>query len=143
VVFAVKVVDVALPFASVVSVSVAVLLPNVPLAPEDGAVNVTLAPLTGDPPFVTVATRGAAKAAPVCALCELPLVAAIVVVGGGGGFVLLLDPLLHATKAANIVRAMRVKICLAYFTGLLPLPKISELLGKGLTGLSGIVVPAL
>lgn len=58
---AVKVEDVAMPLALVVSVSVLVPLAKVPLAPEDGAVKTTNAPLTGFPPMVTVATRGALK----------------------------------------------------------------------------------
>jgi hypothetical protein len=56
------------------------LLPpaNVPLAPEAGAVKVTTTPLVGDPPVVTVATRGAAKAVLTSALCGVPLVAVMV-----------------------------------------------------------------
>lgn len=51
---------------------------KVPLAPVDGAVNVTEMPLTGLPPLsVTVATRGLLNGAPITALCPLPLVAAI------------------------------------------------------------------
>jgi hypothetical protein len=61
-------------------VAIAVLLPpvNVPLAPDDGAVKVTITPLVGDPPVVTVATRGAAKAVLTTALCGVPLVAVMV-----------------------------------------------------------------
>jgi hypothetical protein len=61
-------------------VAIAVWLPpvNVPLAPDDGAVKVTTTPLVGDPPVVTVATRGAAKAVLTTALCGVPLVAAMV-----------------------------------------------------------------
>jgi hypothetical protein len=44
---AVNTAEVAMPFASVVSVSVAVPFANVPLAPDVGAVNDTVAPLTG------------------------------------------------------------------------------------------------
>jgi hypothetical protein len=75
---AVKVGEVAMPLASVVAI--AVLLPpaKVPLAPEDGAVKVTTTPLVGNPPVVTVATRGAANAVLISALCGVPLVAAIV-----------------------------------------------------------------
>jgi hypothetical protein len=76
--------EVARPFASVVSVSVAVEFDaNVPLAPDPGAVNVTDAPFTGTPFAVTTATSGAVKAAPICALCGLPLDTAIDWTGGG------------------------------------------------------------
>jgi hypothetical protein len=74
--FAVKVAEVATPLALVV----AVLTPpaNVPLAPLAGALKVTVTPLTGLPPLsFTVATRGAAKAALIVALCGVPLVAAM------------------------------------------------------------------
>jgi hypothetical protein len=66
-----------MPLASVVSVSEFVPFANVPLAPVDGAVKVTNAPLTGDPPIVTVATSGAANCVLTAALCGDPLVAAI------------------------------------------------------------------
>jgi hypothetical protein len=76
--FAVKADDVATPVASVVSVSVFdALVANVPLAPVPGAVKITNAPLTGDPPIVTVATSGAEYAVLSAALCGVPLVAAI------------------------------------------------------------------
>ena len=71
--------EVAMPFASVVSVSVAVPFANVPLAPEDGAVNVTVAPLTGYWLLsTTVATSGARNAVSMVASCRDPLVAIIV-----------------------------------------------------------------
>jgi hypothetical protein len=76
--FAVNVDDVATPVASVVSVSVFdVVVANVPLAPVAGAVKITNAPLTGDPPIVTVATNGAENAVLSAAVCGVPLVAAI------------------------------------------------------------------
>ena len=71
---AVKVPDVATPFAPVV----AVFPPGakVPLAPAAGGVNVTITPLTGLPPeSVTVATKGAAKVVLIAALWPDPLVA--------------------------------------------------------------------
>jgi hypothetical protein len=75
---AVNVDDVALPFASVVSVSVFVPFANVPDGADAGAVNVTDAPLTGFPSTsVTLATRGSANAVLTTALCGVPLVAAI------------------------------------------------------------------
>ncbi len=77
-----KICEVAWPFAPVTSVSVAAggVVPNVPLAPEAGAVKVTETPLTGTPPFVTVATNGLANAVLTVALCPPPLVAARVFV---------------------------------------------------------------
>jgi hypothetical protein len=78
--FAVKVADVATPLAFVV----AVFTPpaNVPLAPLAGAVNVTKTPLTGlFPASVTVATKGAANAVLIVALCGVPLVAATFAAG--------------------------------------------------------------
>lgn len=75
--------EVATPLELVVSVSVLVpLVVNMPLAPDEGAVNVTVAPLTGEPPCVTVATSGAVNATPTAALCGVPLVAAIVSAAG-------------------------------------------------------------
>jgi hypothetical protein len=67
---------------SVVSVSVAVPLANVPLAPDDGAVNVTDTPLVGDPPVVTCTISDAANAVPPAVLCGLPLCNVIVSTGG-------------------------------------------------------------
>jgi hypothetical protein len=82
VLFAVNVFEVATPFEFVVSVSVApgVEVANVPLAPEDGAVNVTETPLAGDPFEVTVALNGDTKAEPTAALCGVPPVAVIAMV---------------------------------------------------------------
>ena len=58
---------------------VAVFAPpaKVPLAPDDGAAKVTVAPAVGTPPVVTVATRGAANAVPAVAVWPDPLVAEI------------------------------------------------------------------
>jgi len=73
----VKICEVAWPLAPVTSVSVAAggVVPNVPLAPEAGAVKVTETPLTGTPAFVTVATKGSVNAVLTVALCPPPLVA--------------------------------------------------------------------
>ncbi|HTW61095.1 MAG TPA: hypothetical protein VMD55_04755, partial [Terracidiphilus sp.] len=71
--FAVKADEVASPFALVVSISVAIPLLKVPLAPEAGAVKVTEAPLSGEPLDVTSATRGLAKLVLTVALCPDPL----------------------------------------------------------------------
>jgi hypothetical protein len=62
---------------------VAVVTPpaNVPLAPDAGAAKVTVAPLMGVEPFITVTTNGLVNAAPTCALCPEPLVAAITSAG--------------------------------------------------------------
>jgi len=49
-----------------------------PLAPEAGAVNVTVTPLTGDPPAITVAVSGVAKAVSSAVLCGVPPVAVTV-----------------------------------------------------------------
>jgi hypothetical protein len=67
-----------MPLAFVVAVAVVLPPANVPLAPVTGAVKVTATPLVGDPPVVTVATRGAANAVLTIALCGVPLVAVIV-----------------------------------------------------------------
>jgi hypothetical protein len=75
--FAVNVLDVALPLASVVAVCVVAPPANVPLAPDPGAAKVTVTPLAALPFTVTIATSGAANAAPVCAFWPLPLLAAI------------------------------------------------------------------
>ena len=58
---------------------------KLPVAPVVGVANVTVTPLAGDPPLVTVATSGAPNAAPTVALCGVPLVAVIETTGGGGG----------------------------------------------------------
>ncbi|HVM76124.1 MAG TPA: hypothetical protein VMT75_10805 [Candidatus Saccharimonadales bacterium] len=74
--FAVKTAEVATPLELVV----AVLTPpaKVPLAPDDGAVKVTLTPLTGFEYWsVTVAPSGFVNAVLTMALCGVPLVAAM------------------------------------------------------------------
>jgi hypothetical protein len=80
--FAVNVVEVAMPFAPVVSVSVASPFAKVPLAPDAGAVNVTSTPAAGVPFEVTLATSGSAKASPNAALCLVPF-ASLMEVGEG------------------------------------------------------------
>ena len=65
---------VAMPLEFVITT--AVLLPlKLPVAPDNGAVNVTTTPLVATPPVVTVATNGAAKFMLITALCGVPLVA--------------------------------------------------------------------
>ena len=58
-----------------------------PLAPIDGAANVTITPLAGAPFDVTVTTNGAAhactKAVPMAHFCCAPLVAVIEITGVG------------------------------------------------------------
>ena len=75
--FAVKVGAVARPAASVITV----LLPlNVPDAPEAGALNVTLTPLSGLlPASTTLACSAVLKAVLIAALCGVPAFAVIVV----------------------------------------------------------------
>jgi hypothetical protein len=74
----VKAFEMAWPVAPVTSVSVvdAGVVANVALAPEAGAVKVTVTPLTGLLlESVTVATNGLANAVLTVALCPPPLVA--------------------------------------------------------------------
>src|SRR5208282_722076 len=93
---AVYAVEMATPLALVVSVSVLVPPANVPLAPVAGAVKVTKAPLTGDPPIVTVAINGAKNAVLTAVLCGVPLVGAI---NSAGGLKFELLQLVKKTKA--------------------------------------------
>jgi hypothetical protein len=74
--------EVARPVASVVAVAVATAPANVPFGSAAGAVKVTVTPLAGDVPLMTVAVRGLVKAAPTTALCPPPPVAAMVITGG-------------------------------------------------------------
>lgn len=99
--FAVNVTE-ATPLALVVAVVEAVPPENVPLAPVPGAVNVTVAPLVGDPFVITVATSGFANAVLTVALCPDPLVAVMVTVGGGGVDFELLPQAVQKTKATII-----------------------------------------
>lgn len=87
---AVKTAEVATPLALVV----AAFTPpaKVPVAPEAGAVKVTVTPVVGDPPVVTVATSGAANDEATAALCAVPLVTAMASTGGGGVEFELLQP---------------------------------------------------
>ena len=103
---AVKICEVAKPLALVTSVSVAAAgdVAKVPLAPEDGAVNVTDTPLAGDPLDVTVTCNGVPNAWPICALCEVPAVAAMETVGGVVPPLLPLPP--QPTDAATSARVI-------------------------------------
>jgi len=75
---------VAIPFESVVSVSVIDWFANVPLALEDGgAVNVTVTPLIGLPFCVTTADRGVGNGVPTRTLCNDPFVAFTATTGAG------------------------------------------------------------
>jgi hypothetical protein len=80
---AVKAGDVATPLALVVAVAVFVVVPaKVPLAPVEGALNVTTKPLTGcEPLSSTVVPSGAANSVFTTAVCGVPLVAVIVARG--------------------------------------------------------------
>jgi hypothetical protein len=82
VMLAVNTEEVATPIEFVVSVSVAVPLAKVPLAPDDGAVKVTEMPLAGEPFVVTVA-ESVPNAVPTIALAVYPLTAVMFVTGGG------------------------------------------------------------
>jgi hypothetical protein len=111
---------VATPLEFVVSVSVAPAgdVAKVPLAPEDGAVNVTDTPLAGDPLDVTVACSGAPNACPICALCGVPAAAVIETVGGGGDPPLLLP--LQPISTANSVKLSEVRRKWRLFIAALP-----------------------
>lgn len=111
-----------MPLEFVVSVSVAAAgdVANVPLAPEEGAVNVTDTPLAGDPLDVTVACNCVPKAWPTAALCEDPAVAAMEMVGGGGVVVLLLP--LHPTNKETKTKVIPKNIGWRSFIAVLPSP---------------------
>jgi hypothetical protein len=83
----------------------------VPLAAvaDVGAENVTVAPLTGFEPRITVAERVLPYAVPTVALCGVPDVAVIVVAGP--------LELPHATKPAIMVKLMRRRIDLRNVIG--------------------------
>jgi len=74
--------DVATPLELVIAVAVVTPPANV-LSVDAGDVKVTVTPLVGVPPVVTVAVRGFVNGAPIAAPCPPPLVAVIVTVGGG------------------------------------------------------------
>jgi hypothetical protein len=80
--FAVKVEAVAAPLLLVAAVVVAVPLAKVPLAPLDGAVNVTVTFETKFPEAsFTVACSAVPKAVLIAALCGVPLVATMLAGG--------------------------------------------------------------
>ena len=99
-----------MPFESVISVSVAVPLTKLQLAPEAGAVNVTFSPLVRTPFEVTLTPSGAVNGLPEGALCGDPLVAAIPTTSAVGaatgieGELLLLQPSEKATGRQISVR---------------------------------------
>ena len=74
---AVKAGAVATPLLSVVTVAAVPPPANVPLAPVDGAVNVTPTPLNPPEGSVTVAFKAVTKVLPTLMLCPLPAVAVI------------------------------------------------------------------
>src|SRR5271166_4732558 len=97
-----------MPLASLISVSVLVEFDaNVPLAPDAEAVKVTNAPLTGDPPIVTVATRSDANFVLTIALCGVPPVAAI---NSAGGLKFELLQLVKKTKTRKMSPIVAVKV---------------------------------
>jgi len=72
----------ATPLASVIAVAMFVPFENVPLAPDVGAANVTVTPLTSDPFEVTEAASWVTNGVPTTVFCPPPPVAAIDSVGG-------------------------------------------------------------
>ena len=108
--------EVATPLEFVVSVSVVFPLAKVPLGPEEGAVKVTDAPLTGL--FLlssTVRAKAAANAVPTVALCPEPPLCWI----SAGGPELLEPPdllLLQPTSIASRLTQKTSRVALHKFT---------------------------
>ena len=71
----------AIPAALVATVIVAVLLLNIPEAPEAGAVNVTFTPANGLLPASFTVTASALNAVEIVALCGVVPALAVIVVG--------------------------------------------------------------
>jgi hypothetical protein len=93
----------ATPLLLVVTVIVAVLFENVPLAPLLGAVNVTETPLTGLLlASFTVACSAVANAVLIVALCGVPAVAVTLAAGPA--------PLVRAKFAGPIVPTLAVTV---------------------------------
>lgn len=142
---AVKICEVAVPLEFVVSVSVPAAgdVANVPLAPEEGAVKVTVTPLAGDPLDVTVACNAVAKGWPIAALCELPAVAAMEIVGWGG-VVLPLLLLLQPTNTKTRAKVIPKKMDWRSFIAVLPSPlwffsqRRRRVAGQRILALSGL-----
>jgi hypothetical protein len=112
-----------MPLAFVASVSVAPAgdVANVPLAPEEGAVNVTDTPLAGDPFVVTVTCNAVPKGWPIAALCAVPAVAAMETVGGGGVVLPLLLPL-QPTNTDTMAKIIPERMDWRRFIAVLPSP---------------------
>jgi hypothetical protein len=100
--------EAATPRLSVVAVAVLTPPVKVPLAPDVGAVNVTVTPLVGDPPVVTHASRRAVNAPPTGVLCPDPLSTAIDTTGGAAAAFLLLLP--HAISVEIVANALSKRI---------------------------------
>jgi hypothetical protein len=84
---AVNVGAVAIPLVLVAAVAVVDPPVKVPLAPDDGAVKVTVAPFTGLlATSLTLAWKAVANAVPVAVLCGVPLVA-VMLAGAPATFV--------------------------------------------------------
>jgi hypothetical protein len=94
--------EVTTPLELVVSVSVAVPLANVPLAPVAGAVKVTLTPLVGVPFVVTVAESVPNGLPAGWGVVYPPLFAVIVTTLAGGVLELLLLQLVRKVKVEKI-----------------------------------------
>ncbi len=122
--FAVKAAATATPEALVCAVVIAPSPAKVPLGPLEGAINVTVTPLTGLPfESVTVADSAVANCVVTAALCGVPPVAAIVP-SGAGVFVSekLAVPATPLTEAAAMKLPM---VPLAVSAGEVALPEAS------------------
>ena len=81
--------EAATPLLSVIDVAEVAPPPNVPPAPDAGAVKVTVTSPVGAPPVVTKARRRAVNAPPMGVLCPDPLNTAIDTTGAAAGLLLL------------------------------------------------------
>lgn len=102
VVLAVNTGEAARPLSSVVAVAV-LTLPKVPLAPDVGAVKVTVTPVIGDPPDVTHASRCAVKSVPTEVLCPDPLSTATDTADAAGALWLLSPHAINIEAMASAV----------------------------------------
>lgn len=117
--FAVNTADVARPLASVI----AVLRPpaKVPLGPEEGAVNVTVTPLTGLPcTSVTFAISGLLNAVVVWALCGVPPAATI----EAGARFKMVSVKLTLADCAGEAESVTLKVRGVFVTGAVGVPLI-------------------
>ena len=106
-VLAVNTGDAAMPLPSVVIVAVLSPPAKVPPAPEVGAENVTVTPLSGDPPELTHASMRTVNVPPTEALCPDPLNTAIDTTGAAAGLALLAP---HAVSVEIMASAVSKRI---------------------------------